>query len=280
MRSEAPRTFATASPENRCVDDDTQRPRIVPAFKPIKSGSFPLAALLWTAGLLLLSVPMVTLIDIPVARWFATDPFPREINNALELTRVFSHGSGIFVILVGIFLMAPHRRWHLPKLATLAIGAGAVATLAKMFVLRPRPTGLNLNVASHDSAWLWAFDWTLSQVATFDASTRAFPSGNMATAIALTVGLWTVLPRGRWLFAAICLGTMVQRLACSAHFPSDILGGAAFGLLWAYVCVHPKLLGNLFDKMQPESEPRRRPRPPEPERKQSDPPPLDRRIAA
>jgi membrane-associated phospholipid phosphatase len=220
--------------------------------------SFRLNALLLFSGMMMLSVPMVTLIDIPVARWFAGDPLPREIGNGLELMRIFSHGTGIFLVLFSIFLMAPQCRWHLPRLATLAMGAGAIATLAKMFVLRPRPTGLNLDVASIDSAWLWAFDWSLSQVATYDASTRAFPSGNMATATALTVGLWIVLPRGRWLFATICLGTVVQRLACSAHFPSDIIGGAAFGLLWGYVCLHPKLLGNLFDKMQPESEPRRR----------------------
>ena len=215
-------------------------------------------ALLAFAGMLLLCVPMVTLIDISVARWFSLDPFPREFRNALELMRIFSHGSGVFLVLFGLFLMAPQCRWHVPRLATLAVGAGAVATLAKMFVLRPRPTGLNLDVASIDTAWLWAFDWTLSQVATFDASTRAFPSGNMATATALTVGLWIVLPRGRLLFALICLGTVLQRLACSAHFPSDILGGAAFGLLWTYACYHPRLLGNLFDKMQPDSEPRRR----------------------
>lgn len=232
--------------------------RLIPLpCEPCRS-EFRLTALLWFAGMFLLSVPMITLVDVSVARWFATDPLPREIVNGLELTRIFSHGSGIFWVLVGIFLMAPDRRWHLPRLATLAIGAGAVATLAKMFVLRPRPAGLNLDMASIDSAWLWAFDWSLSQVATFDASTRAFPSGNMATAMALTVGLWWVLPKGRLLFAVICVGTVLQRMACSAHFPSDLFGGAGFGLIWAYACYHPKLLGNLFDKMQPEAEAARR----------------------
>ena len=242
-------------PKDDCPPESVTLNLIHPPTSP--SASIRTSVLLCFAGMLLLSVPMVTLIDIPVARWFATDPLPREFRNALELMRVFSHGSGVFLVLFGIFLMAPQCRWHVPRLATLAIGAGAIATLAKMLVLRPRPTGLNLDVASIDSAWLWAFDWTLSQVATFDASTRAFPSGNMATAMALTVGLWAVLPRGRMLFAMICMGTVLQRLACSAHFPSDILGGAAFGLIWAFVCYHPKLLGNLFDKMQPESEPRR-----------------------
>ncbi|QDV46258.1 PAP2 superfamily protein [Stieleria neptunia] len=277
MRSAAP-LHETPSGDERCVDetrgDETGRttPRCEPGgadaslrlvYPPTEGtgASFRVSALLWFAGMLLLSVPMITLIDISVARWFSGDPLPREFRSGLELMQIFSHGSGVFLVLFGIFLMAPQCRWHLPRLATLAIGAGAIATLAKMFVLRPRPTGLNLDVASIDSAWLWAFDWTLSQVATFDASTRAFPSGNMATAMALTVGLWIVLPRGRWLFAAICLGTGLQRLASMAHFPSDILGGAAFGLIWAFVCLHPRLLGNLFDKMQPESEPRRRRRP-------------------
>ncbi|MEM0924784.1 MAG: phosphatase PAP2 family protein [Planctomycetota bacterium] len=238
------------------------RAMILP-LRPPSGGEKPftglrVSVLLWLAAMLLLSVPMITLVDISIARWFASDPLPRELRSALELMLVFSHGSGVFLILFGIFLMAPYCRWHLPRLTTLAIGAGAIATLGKMFVLRPRPTGLNLDLASIDSAWLWAFDWTLSQVATFDASTRAFPSGNMATATALTVGLWAVLPRGRLLFLMILAGTFLQRMACGAHFPGDVIGGAGFGLVWAYVCYHPRMLGNLFDKMQPESEPRRR----------------------
>ena len=199
-----------------------------------------LTALVWFSAMLALLVPMATLMDVSVARWFADDPLPREMVNGLELMRIFSHGSGVFLVLFGIFLMAPGCRWHLPRLATLPIGAGAVATLGKMFVLRPRPTGLNLDLASTDSAWLWAFDWSLSQVAMYDASTRAFPSGNMATATALTVGLWFVLPRGRWLFGLICVGTAMQRLACGSHFPSDILGGAAFGLTWAIRLLPPQ----------------------------------------
>ena len=228
-------------------------PRALP-FQCPHAIALPTSALLWFALMLLLTVPITTLLDIPIAHWFAVNQLPRELGNAIELTRVFSHGSSVCLILVSIFLMAPNLRWQLPRLAVMVIGAGAIATLVKMFVLRPRPTGLDLSLATYDSAWLWAFDWSLSQVTAFDASTRAFPSGNVATATALTVGLWTILPRGKWLFFVICFGTAVQRLTCSAHFPSDIVGGAAFGLLWSYVCMHPNLLGSLFDKMQPESD--------------------------
>ena len=210
------------------------------------------STLLWIAGFAILCVPVTTLIDVPIARWFLRHPLPRELDEVLELTRIFSHGGGVFAILVCILLLAPRRRWHVPRLATLALGGGAVATITKMFVLRPRPSGLNLDIATYESAWLWAFDWSLSRVATFDAGTRAFPSGNMATATALLIGLWITFPRGRWLFAAVGLGTMLQRMHGGAHFLSDNVGGAAIGLLWAFVCYHPKMLGNLFDKMVPE----------------------------
>jgi membrane-associated phospholipid phosphatase len=223
-----------------------------------EAAKFRTVSLLWLAGISLLLVPMASLIDVPIARWFSHDPLSRELGDVLDLSLIYAHGSGIFLILVSIVLLAPKCRWHVPRLATLAMGGGAVATLTKMFILRPRPNSLRLESATYDYAWIWSFDGTLSQVADFDASTRAFPSAYLATATALTVGLWVVLPRGRWLFAALCAGTMLQRLYCGSHFVSDLFGSAAVGLGWSYVCYHPRLMGTLFDKMEPEQKPRRR----------------------
>lgn len=223
------------------------------------NAQFRLTRLLWLAGISLLFVPIATIIDVPVARWFAGNPLSKEFSDALELSLVYAHGSGVFLILVSIVLLAPERRWQVPRLATLALGAGAVATLAKLFILRPRPNShyVNLDSANQDSAWAWSFDWALSHVAHFDASSRAFPSANVATATALTVGLLVVLPRGRWLFFTLCLGTMMQRLNSGGHFLSDLFGSAAVGLGWAYVCHHPALMGSVFDKMEPEQNDRR-----------------------
>jgi membrane-associated phospholipid phosphatase len=217
--------------------------------------------LLWAAVCAFLSVPMATLVDIPVARWFDNSPFPTDFSDALELTRGYAHGSGVFFILLSVFLLSPDRRWSLPRIAAMTCGGGAVATIMKMFVLRPKPSQINLNFANVESAWLWRFDWTLDQVASFDAGTRAFPSGNMATAIALTIGLCMIAPRGRWLFITFCGLTVLQRMHGGSHFFSDVLGGAAAGLIWSYVCLHPKLVGSLFDKMEPGNEGNRR-RPP------------------
>lgn len=219
---------------------------------------FHLAALLWLSVISLLLVPMATLLDIPIARWCQQDVLPQEVGKMLDLSLIYAHGSGIFLILVAILMMAPTKRWKMPRLATLALGSGAVATLVKMFVLRPRPNSLRLDLATNEHAWIWSFDWTLSRIAEYDAGMRAFPSGYLATATALTVGLWIVVPRGRPLFLAFCIGTMLQRMYCGSHFLSDLFGSAAVGLGWCYICYHPKLIGNVFDKMEAVQHPKRR----------------------
>jgi membrane-associated phospholipid phosphatase len=219
---------------------------------------FHLAALLWLSVISLLLVPMATLLDIPIARWCQADALPEEVSKMLDLSLIYAHGSGIFLILVAILMMAPTKRWKMPRLATLALGSGAVATLVKMFVLRPRPNSLRLDLATNEHAWIWSFDWTLSRIAEYDAGMRAFPSGYLATATALTVGLWIVVPRGRPLFLAFCIGTMLQRMYCGSHFLSDLFGSAAVGLGWCYICYHPKLIGNVFDKMEAVQQPKRR----------------------
>lgn len=214
--------------------------------------------LFYMAAITALMVPLLTLIDTPIALYLQTANVPRDVVSALELSLVFSHGTGVFLILIAILLLAPRLRWQVPRLAALALGGGALATIAKMFVLRPRPSQLNLEYAGHESAWLWAFDWDLSEIATFDSSVRAFPSANVVTATALTIGLWIMLPRGRVLFATILAGVLLQRLSTGAHFVSDLCGGVAIGLMWSFVCYHPKWMGTLFDHMAPEPRQRRR----------------------
>lgn len=214
--------------------------------------------LVYMAAIMAMMVPVLTLIDAGVAAFFTTSPLPRDLDSTLELSLIFSHGTGVFLVLMTIMLLAPRMRWQVPRLATLALGGGAVATITKWFVLRPRPNSLDLAYFGNESAWLWAFDWDLSEIAAFDASTRAFPSANVVTATALTIGLWIMLPRGRILFATIWVGVLVERLHTGAHFVSDACGGIAIGLLWSFVCYHPKLMGTLFDRMAPEPRRRRR----------------------
>lgn len=213
--------------------------------------------LLWAVLFASILVPLATLVDIPMARWFERDPFPGDFDRTLDLIRFYAHGSGIFFIFVSIFMLAPDRRALLPRLVAMVAGASAVATVLKMFVLRLRPAQINLDLATVETAWWWRFDWALEHVAMLDASSRSFPSGNMASAVALSIGLAIAFPRGRWLFVLFCGLTVIQRMQSGSHFLSDVVGGAAAGLLWGYLCIHPKLLGSLFDKMESTEETRR-----------------------
>lgn len=199
-------------------------------------------------------VPVAMLFDISISRWFLDRHLPGDFVKAIELTEVYSHGIGVILILLVVAQMAPRKRWCLPRLATLAFGAGALSVLVKAFVLRARPSKLNLEVASYDAAWRWTFDWTLDYVAAFESGIRSFPSGHAALATGLTMGLCLMFPRGRVLFLSFWVLTMTQRLACFAHYASDVMGGVAIGLLWTYTCLSPRLLGALFDKIEPQGQ--------------------------
>ena len=262
-----------ASPDASRLHAMHHRPSTAEAAK------FRLGTLLWFAGITLLLVPMATLLDIPIAKWFAQEPLPSWVGLALEGLLYYAHGTGIAVILLGLLLFAPSKRWNIPRLAVLAAGGGAVSTLTKMFVLRPRPNSLFLSSANNDSAWIWSFDWTLNHIADFEPSSRAFPSAYLATATALTVGLWTLYPRGKMLFATLCLGTLMQRIYCGSHFLSDLCGSAAIGLWWSYVCYHPRLMGSMFEKLESDYDTKaKRKIPPASLNPESDPPDLLNRF--
>ncbi len=199
-------------------------------------------------------VPVTTLFDISISRWFIDRHLPGDISKSVELTECYAHGIGVLFIVMLIFRLAPRKRWCIPRLASLAFGAGAIAVIAKMFVLRGRPSNVNLHVASYDVAWRWTFDWSLDHVAAFDSAYRSFPSGHTAIATGLTIGLCLMFPRGRMMFVFLLAMAMIQRLASYAHYTSDLMGGLAIGLLWSYVCLSPRLLGALFDKMEPQGQ--------------------------
>ena len=225
---------------------------LAPAYADgLRAAAFRRVSLLWMAGISLLAVGPITLVDVPIARWFATDPMPTWARGLLDIASIY--GSVLGLVGIGVLMLtSKKRRVQIPRLVAMAAGGGAVATITKLFVLRPRPNSLPLNWTAQEHAWVWSFDPTLSQIAQFDASTRAFPSATLAMAASLTVGLWVMLPRYRKIAVALCIATMVVNMADGQHFASDMLGSAAIGMLWSYVCFHPKLMGDIFHRLERE----------------------------
>ena len=225
---------------------------LAPAYADgLRAAAFRRVSLLWMAGISLLAVGPITLVDVPIARWFANDPLPMWMRGLLDVASIY--GSVLGLVAIGVLmLMSQKRRVQIPRLIAMAAGGGAVATITKLFVLRPRPNSLPLNWTAQEHAWVWSFDPTLSQIAQFDASTRAFPSATLAMSASLTVGIWVMLPRYRKIAVALCIATMVVNMADGQHFASDMLGSAAIGMLWSYVCFHPRLMGDIFHRLERE----------------------------
>lgn len=63
------------------------------------------------------------------------------------------------------------------------------------------------------------------------SATFSFPSGHAAVFFALAVALWFIDRRTGWWFGALALVNGIARVYVGVHWPTDILAGAAIGIL-------------------------------------------------
>ncbi|HWB47972.1 MAG TPA: phosphatase PAP2 family protein [Stellaceae bacterium] len=97
--------------------------------------------------------------------------------------------------------------------------AGLVADVLKITVGRTRPKLLFAD-GSYDFTWfgLHADHWS-------------FPSGHATTAAALATALWCLWPRPVWLYVAAAGLIAVSRVVTGQHYLSDVVAGAAIGVV-------------------------------------------------
>lgn len=103
----------------------------------------------------------------------------------------------------------------------IAVGLpGLIDTIVKRWIGRARPSALG-PFAYEPFAWRPEF--------------ASFPSGHATTAFAALVAIGAVFPRARsvlWIYALLIAAS---RILIAAHYPSDVIAGAAvgaFGALW------------------------------------------------
>jgi lipid A 4'-phosphatase len=107
-----------------------------------------------------------------------------------------------------------------PGFIFVAVGAaGLVADLLKITLGRTRPK-LMFADGTYDFTWfgLRADHWS-------------FPSGHAATAAALMTALWCLWPRPLWFYVAGAALIAVSRVVTSQHYLSDVVAGAAIGVI-------------------------------------------------
>jgi lipid A 4'-phosphatase len=108
----------------------------------------------------------------------------------------------------------------IPGFIFAAVGcSGLVVDLLKIAIGRTRPKLLFAD-GIYDFTWfgLRADHWS-------------FPSGHAATAAALMTALWCLWPRPLWLYVAGAALVAAGRVITGQHFLSDVIAGAAIGVL-------------------------------------------------
>lgn len=191
--------------------------------------------------------------DMALATWVqGIGQLPGDFRRILALSELVAHGTGVVVILTVIWCLAPHQRIHLPRVAACGFVAGLVATGLKLVHARLRPLACPPNVdevAKTWRGWLPNFNEDLGQ--TYDYALQSFPSAHTATAAGFMIGLMWLYPRGRYLFIALAMLAGLQRVAFAAHWPSDVLFGAAIGVFLGGCFVLPGTVGGyIFNRLE------------------------------
>ena len=181
--------------------------------------------------LLLLASAASLSIDIRVATFFKQGHHPKLMAELFENAEPFGHGMGACAIIVAVALLDPEKRSRIGWLVGGSLGAGALASAAKLLLARSRPRAFDL---LNGNVWLTFVGWLPSQRST---DIQSFPSAHTVTAVGLAVVLTAWYPRGRWLFATLAILVGMHRLHCLAHFPSDVFAGAALGWFVGSCCV-------------------------------------------
>lgn len=204
-------------------------------------------------SLLLLSGFALYPLDMPLTQLLREiADLPGDLRRVLALCELVAHGTGVAIILLVIYCLAPHHRLHLPRVAACGFVAGLVATGLKLVHGRLRPMACAPEMDQISNTWQ---GWWPSQngnlAANYDYAYQSFPSAHTATAVGFAIGLIWLFPRGKFVFVTLAVMAGLQRIVFFAHWPSDVIFGATVGVFFGACFVLPGTLGNyLFNRLE------------------------------
>ena len=127
-------------------------------------------------------------------------------------------GSGSSGSLIALVLCAAYRRWGVFALTVIAVAlADWSATGLKALIDRPRPP---LRSPSRRRSFACPHD-------------ASFPSGHAATSFACATMLSFAFPRFAPFLYVLAAAVAFSRVYVGVHYPLDVIGGAALGVLVA-----------------------------------------------
>ena len=189
-------------------------------------------ALLGWGLVVLILLAFIHLVDEPVSKTLRALPPPISWFFALitdiGLAGVTLWPSGLGIVAGLLVLSRRKRPWTFPSRLLGAVllrlsfvfiavaGSGLIVTAVKRVFGRPRPWAEPVNAATFEFF-------------TLKSQYVSFPSGHATAIAAGCVALALLFPRARGFLAVLALLVAVSRIVVGAHFPADILAGAAFG---------------------------------------------------
>ena len=176
-------------------------------------------------------------LDVPIARFLMRYRAPGDAAEVLTVAETFGHGVGAGLALLLVWVLGPtHLRLTIHRLFVASLGAGLAADVIKLLVSRTRPNALGAEIDAFAGTFVSWFP-----LLTGTSAVQSFPSAHAATAAGLAIGLSTWFPKGRTLFLALATLTCASRMCVGAHYLSDVLVGAALGIVVARVAVAPSV---------------------------------------
>ena len=130
---------------------------------------------------------------------------------------------GWFWIVLSIILLIPKktRKAGIAALLALLINLFFTNIALKNLVARTRPYDV-----------IKGLEVLIDKLSSF-----SFPSGHTACSFAAAFAYYKCLPKKKWGIAALVLAGLIgfSRLYVGVHYPTDVLGGAAVGMLAAWI---------------------------------------------
>lgn len=169
-------------------------------------------------------------VDIELSKWFLAEQAPRFVHKLSSVAEPFGNGIGVIFICVAMFQLDKARRRDLVPVLLASLGAGMLANLIKITVVRVRPVAYTFDGSVWDTFWPWL------DSPTFSSAYQSFPSGHTTTAVGLALTLGFIYPRVRGLFYTLAFLVGVHRVCVGAHYLSDVFAGATVGYLVGILC--------------------------------------------
>lgn len=171
-----------------------------------------------------------------------------DIRRELESLQQYGQGAVTLLVAWAIWLLDPPRRRRLLDWLLAVLIAAAVTLPMKMLIGRPRPKfddpgyfcgPFGAYPLGHETGVRHAWEvW-----AGISSDLWSMPSSHTVYAVVMSVFLATVYPRLRPLAVLMAILVAVSRVLFGAHYPSDVLVGAAVGLAVAAVVMRQQRHG-------------------------------------